>query len=219
MYSNMQIFKYKDINLQNIVLCKPEKINDVYTSKISYKHENTTYDLSIQTPNDITYDGSNLCFSLVKKGNFFTFIEEVKDRIIEILYNNSENFFKGKKFSHDYIYQSVKNSIYIHDNGKAVVEDVTIQENCNIYDYFNDSLLDKPSLPYNGAFILKFSHIEFVKKSIKIYMEICAVKLSLEKPVIDTSFLEEPQEIEEQEPELEEVKKETGELSDVEFFS
>ncbi|MFM2395151.1 MAG: hypothetical protein RLZZ546_3134 [Bacteroidota bacterium] len=226
----MNIFKYKDIKFEEIALSKPIKDGGNYISSFSLHKEEGISDLIIQTPTDLIYKDNILCFSLTKKGNFYTFMEELKDRAVDILYKNSEKFFKGKKFSQDYIYRSVETPVDINDEGISIIKNVTLSDKAIVYDYFKD-IVKTHSSPYNGVFILKISHLSFIKKTIKINIEILAIKLSLQKNVeIDPSnFLEDNEETTEEDnketiennKEIEEqknIEENPDELSEEDFF-
>lgn len=190
------VFKYKNINVKDLGLKKPTKNTStgVYFSEISMNStsnsEKATEEFLVQTPKNSVYNENKLTFVISKNEEFFTFIESIKTRIVEILYNNSEKFFKGKKFTEDYIYRSIESPLDLcNENLKAFINIDTVVPNMVFYDHFKDKLDTPPELPWDGTFLLKFENISFIKRKIKINISINSMRMSPPKIVNDKCYL------------------------------
>lgn len=197
--------KYRDVDVNEINLRVPEKQGGRYSSQITYK----SGDFYMQTPSglEISSDGK-VNFTLVKKGEFFNALESITEKVADIISNNSEKFFKGKKFSREYIINAVNKVVDLDDNGQGFLNNSKISSECKVYDHLNELTTDS-EFPLSGAVILHFRSVEFVKKNIKINVEIASIKTSLEKKKLDDCILEET----EGNDEIKEVE-ETDEVKD-----
>ena len=214
-----QVFNYKEVDLSNLVLSKPEKIENEekikFVSSLSFDKKDRCI---IQTPNLIySKNEKKLSFELSKNQEFYSFIEKLKDRITEILYNNSEKFFKGKKFSYNWIYKALSSIIEIDSEGNANLTDIRSSEDLKIYDHFKERIYDFNEETCEGIFILNIKNIEFVGKSISISIEIDAIKLKFKRETItDVCLLESESSEEEAEAGIDEI---SDTESEQDFFS
>lgn len=180
---------YKKLNVDNIILNKPEKINGVYKSNVYYKSgDDNTLLLLIQTP-DVEINENSITFTMVKKGLFLNLIEDISEKIIQIINKNSKDFFKGKVFSEDKIRKSFKNLFNINDEGQAVINNVLISKNLEACDIFNDKC-DLPTFPFQAKCILKIDCVNFIKKDIVPKLSVSNVKISTEKKKIEDCILD-----------------------------
>ncbi len=194
----MRIVKWKDVDIKSLALTKPEKVEKKHVSNIFLLQEPQA-DLIIQTPGNLVFSGSEFVFSLSSKGEFYSFMEKIKTRVCEILYQNSTNFFKKNSFSKEHIYNAIVDVVDVNDDGKGVIKNVTRASDFKVYDALNERI-DEPQGTLSGSFILFIKNLEIVKKTIQINIEVLACKLSAERIL----FLDESDE----EPKKEEVKQE-----------
>ena len=188
----MQVINYKEVDLSKLVLSKPERLESekvIYTSNLYF---DKVLPCIIQTPNLIyNKKEKKLAFDLNRNPEFYSLIEQLKDRITEILYNNSEKFFKGKKFSYNWIYKATSNIIEIDCEGKANIPNIDRSDTIKIFDHFKEPVEKDDFEEYEGIFILNIKNIEFSGKSIQIKIDIDAVKLKFKREIItDVCLLE-----------------------------
>lgn len=169
-----KILKYKTVDVSHVSLEKPFKINGVYTSKVLYQND----DLFIQSPVIELVSEKQIQFSLVKKGQFFTCFEELYNKIVDILYTNSDIFFK-KSFSEARIQESIPKIVNINGNMVTFGNGIVSYENdIKVYNSFKDSILFSESLfPVNAVIIMKFDSLIFKGKSVIPIIKITHVKI------------------------------------------
>ena len=137
----MPVLKYKTIDPSKIGMTKPIKYGGVYSSDIFYTGAESggrsgtegslNEPLVIQTPSvKINSGGTSLEFKLVNKGYLFTMMEDLSEKIIDIIYTNSKLFFNGKEFSEKRIRQSLKKIAGVSDSGGvAVIRNTHLSKN------------------------------------------------------------------------------------------
>ena len=183
-----KVNKYRDLNPGDVVVGAPEKQNGRYISPIKVNGR----DFYMQSPSglEISRDGKTT-FTLVKKGEFFNKLEDTSNAICEAIADNSEKFFKGKKFSKEYVVNATDKIVDLDNEGLGFLNNTRISPDCKVYDHLND-LISKSEVtfPVYGTVILHFKSVEFVKKSIRINIEIASMKTSLEKKKLDECILE-----------------------------
>lgn len=209
----MKPIKWRDLDLSKFALSKPEKIDSgEHVSHVFLPKENEKQDIFIQTSGGLTYNTftNDLRFSLTGRGDFYTKIESIKNRICDILCQNSKHFFKNKVFSEDHIYAAIKDLIDIDDNGDAVMKGVI--NNIKLYNRLNEEIEKGEAEIYKGSFILYIKELRIVKKSIFVVVEAVACRLEAEKIIFLGETVDEPEPPKEitQEPEI--VEPETEEI-------
>lgn len=224
----MKPIKWRDLDLSKLALTKPEK-NDSgeHVSHIFLTKENEKQDIFIQTSGGLTYNSftKELKFGLRGRGDFYTKIETIKNRICDILYQNSKHFFKNKVFPENHIYAAIKELIDIDDdNGDAVMKGVG--NSIKLYNRLNEEIEKGEAEIYKGSFILHIKELRIVKKSIYVVVEAVACRLEAEKiiflgettpdPVPEPENVKEtgpePENVKEAEPEPEELEPEIEEI-------
>lgn len=187
-YSSKPI-SYKKLKVDNIILNKPEKINGVYKSNVYYKNDDdNTLLLLIQTP-DVEVKENSVSFTMVKKGLFLTLLEDINEKIINIIKENSKKFFNDKVFSEDKIRKSLKSLFFLNEQGEVVINNVCIDKNVEACDSFNEKC-KLPEFPFQAKCILKVEAIKFVKKDIIPQLRVSNVKISIQKKKIEECILD-----------------------------
>jgi hypothetical protein len=179
---------YKKLVPGEIQLLPPVKNGKIYKSGIVYTNDSN--DLVIQTPSlkmlkteDNTF---NLTFSMIKRGEFLTFLEELEEKIATIIHKKSETFFKGKTFSEIEIRESLVSSFTLSNDGIVSVNGIIPIDNLKILDSFSEEILenDIKETDFYTA-ILKIDSISFVKSKININISLLRLKKCLEKTRIE----------------------------------
>lgn len=169
----MVVLKYKCIDPKCITLGPPTKQQGqtFYSSKILYNQE----EMTLQTP-VITLENQNTAkFSLVGKGELFSVFEEIRERLVDTLYTNSEKFFNGKKFTESRIEGSLRRPVVINEDDKLVhLHGTKVSETVKVFDTFNDD--NSINYPSNGTCIINVKCLKFIKKDIIVEMIITHFK-------------------------------------------
>ena len=188
------ILKYKNIDVKNISVTTPEKINGNYTSKILYQEQQ----FLIQTPELEIISDKKARFKMVNKGQFFTLLEDLEETLVENLTKNSVAFFKGKTFSEKRIRNSLRKLSEMGEDGYIYINNFSIEETASYIDFFKEKI-DPPVFPYSADCMLSISDLIFGKLIFRINATIKNVKVSLKKDKkrFDECFLGENSEIEE----------------------
>ena len=219
----MTLFKFKDIDVANVVISKPEKIDGEYKSKILYGEEDT---LLIQTPELTITDHifGRTEFNMIKNGDFFCLLDGLTEKIISSIYTNSKDFFNGKEFSENRIRTSLHKIVDVDTEGCVKLNTVTAGIDFKVINIFNEEIIDY-QFPLKGKCILEVAEITYHKKDFIVSLNIRTIKLSpkkLKKGILQD--LEDTEEIEyiPETIESEIIEKEILEIpenvDDLEFF-
>ena len=203
----MPVLKYKSVDANKVELLKPLKSDGIYYSEIRYSGE----PLVIQTPS-LKISNNVIGFNLVNRGYLFTLLEELSNKVVEIVYTNSKVFFNGREFSEKRITQSLQKITEISDSGIALIKNVIIPENIKFYDDSKNEI-STCSLPVEGSCILHINRVIFDKKTIRIPIEISHIKITPEKKKILDCILEDSDYDEISEKIPEEISEEIQELN------
>jgi hypothetical protein len=158
--------KYNKIDLDKITLSKP--IKDGETRKCNIYYDDTPF--IIQTPKRIKIEEEKLLFSLNKKGVFYSSLDDVKNKIVDILDNGG--FFK-KSFTKDYISRSFTSMIFVNEDGEGEIPIKLF--NSKWVNHFNESI--EPCYNKTGTCLLLLKSIVFFKNTISIKIELISTKL------------------------------------------
>lgn len=205
----MTLIKYKEFDLKNVVICKPQKTAECYSSVVLYGDNE---ELLIQTPEITLKDPQTMTFNMVNNGQFFSVLDDLKEHLIEHIFVNSKSFFNGKEFSSNRIRNSLISIQDVDDNGnvKLYINNSTDFKVTNI---FNESC-ETHEYPLTGKSIIKVKQINYTNKEFKVIVELKKLKLSPKRLVKKTDF-----DIEYDEPEIkEEIETITENVDDLEFF-
>ena len=217
----MGVIRYKDIDVNDLVISKPKKGDDgVYHADMLLSDEGFIF----QTPSTLVYNTVEkvLSFDLVRKGDFYTFIENIRDHCIDYIYDNSEDFFKGKKFSKNFIRESFVRPIDINEEGFVIMSDMKTDDKCKVYDCVMDEVIDKKEM-YKGTYIIQVTGVRFRQKTVYLDMKILSIKISPEnqRRILEECILDEDESLP-SEDEIDSVKAEievlSSELRDENFF-
>lgn len=170
----MTLLKFKDTDVKNISICKPEKIHGIYKSKILYCEE----PFLIQTP-ELEFDENCCKFNMINNGQFFSLLDNLTEYIIEYIYTHSKEFFNGKEFSENRIRTSLKKIVEVDNNGNVEFQ----AKSCNdlkVMNIFNEEI-NEYSFPLKGKCIIKISEIHYNKKDFIVSIPIKCIKLSTKK--------------------------------------
>ncbi len=184
---------YKKLVPSEIQLLPPVKNAKVYKSGIIYNE--ASEDLVVQTPRvKVTKnenDSFNLKFSMIKKGEFLTFLEELEEKIVSIIHKKSEIFFNGKTFSEIEIRDSLKSTFSLSNDGIVSVNNVVFDSNLKILDSFSEELLGQDLNDDSiCTAILKFDSVSFIKNSININVRLLRLKKCFEKGKVEDCIFE-----------------------------
>lgn len=206
----MTLIKYKEFDLQKVIICKPQKISEGYSSVILYDDNNE--ELLIQTPEITLKDPQTITFNMINNGQFFSILDELKEHIIEYIFVNSKSFFNGKEFSSNRIRNSLISLQDVDDNGNVKLH-LNSSLDFKVTNIFNETC-ENYGYPLTGKSIIKVKQINYTNKEFKIVIEPKKLKLSPKKLVKKTDF-----DIEYDEPEIEqEIETITENVDDLEFF-
>lgn len=179
---------YKNLDVSaSLKISKPKKVNGIYQSDTSFK---------VQTP-ELTVDleASSITFRMIKKGKFVTLLEELENKIVSTIYNNSTDFFNGKTFTENKIRDSLEKLFTLDNEGLVTLNNVTIPSNLKVYDHFNELLPQGQSIgKVAGVCILQVGSVQFVKSSIKVNITLTHLKLSVEKKKLTECILDDVEE-------------------------
>jgi hypothetical protein len=174
----MTLFKFKDIDVANVVISKPEKIDGEYKSKILYGNNET---LLIQTPELIVNDFvGGVEFNMVNNGDFFCLLDNLTEKIITYIYTNSKDFFNGKEFSENRIRTSLHKIVDVDTEGIVKLSAVTAGIEFKVINIFNEEIIDY-QFPLKGKCILDVSEITYHNKYFIVSLNIKSIKLSPKK--------------------------------------
>lgn len=221
----MTLFRFKDVDVANVVISKPEKIDGEYKSKISYGDDDT---LLIQTPELIINDGNGsnkVEFNMINNGDFFCLLDNLTETIITCIYTNSKDFFNGKEFSENRIRTSLNKIVDVDTEGVVKLNATTAGIDFKVINIFNEEIIDY-KFPLKGKCILEISGITYHKKDFIVNLNIKSIKLSpkkLKKGIdveLDETEVSEGEKVEE--TEVEQIEQEIIEIpenvDDLEFF-
>jgi len=178
----MKINTVNKYNLDDIELKKPTKLDEFYVSNI---------DFSIQTPKlSICKISKKICLSL--DTSIINLLNSFDEKIIQLLSENSEDFFE-EKFTIDEAEEIYKSSIkYIKDNPKM---NLNINKKINIYNKQKEILeLNDLSSDDEVICLIKCKKIIFYKSHCEPYWEVVQIKIK-EKEIININnylFIEDP---------------------------
>jgi len=162
--------KYKQVDSSLLSIEKPVKIDGVYTSTILYDGK---HGLSIQTPVIELQQCDKVQFGLIKKGQLFTCFEEMHDKLSDLLYIKSKDFF-NKSFSEQRIKDSFTKFVSI-DEGLVTFNNVSIKDDIKVYNSFMDSI---PLVyPLNAIAILRLDKLVFRGTKIEYVIDVTHVKM------------------------------------------
>lgn len=185
----MKVTTFKKFECENCSITKPAKVDKYYTSSILYDSE----PLYIQTP-EIKLRSTDFYFNVVKKGQFLTVLEDIEKLVISTLSSKSEEFFKGKTFTEEYIKANLEPIYTLTENGDIYVG-CSLSNNIKVYDHANnivtETVIDEPEYN-NTTCIINIKNIKFVKAKIQLSIEINRVKLSVTKKKSDECIFEDP---------------------------
>lgn len=184
------VLKYKEVDVSNLKLGTPVKIGGVYMSKVSYGEDRS--DFNIQTSLIELSDNRTIKFNLVKKGQLFTCFEDIYNKLVDILYTNSNVFF-GKSFSEKRIQDSLTKIVSIDDNVVNFTDNlISYEKDIKVYNYFRDIIDFNDSIfPVNAIVIMNIDSLQFKGKTIKPIIKITHIKIdySSNKKKITTCIL------------------------------
>lgn len=178
----MKINTVNKYNLDDIQLKKPTKLDEFYVSNI---------DFSIQTPKlSICKISKKICLSLDTP--IINLLNSFDEKIIQLLSENSEDFFE-EKFTIDEAEEIYKSSIkYIKDNPKI---NLNINKKINIYNKQKEILeLNDLSSDDEVICLIKCKKIIFYKSHCEPYWEVVQIKIK-EKEINNINnylFIEDP---------------------------
>lgn len=192
----MTIVKYKDFDVSKLSILKPEKIDGVHTSSIRYGDSISTFIL--QTPLLNIVSSSIIQFPLAKRGQLFTVLEEIREKIASLIYQNSKDFFNGKQFSENHISSALVPLVTMDDSSLITINNIIISDTAIVYDSFGD--ISTLSLPLNNAKImLKIQTISFTGRTIHVKMNVekLQVEYKISKKKFEKCYLNESESDEE----------------------
>jgi hypothetical protein len=166
----MRVTKYKSVDIDQITISKPIKQDKEYVSQILYKDE----PFFIQSPVIDVVDTNTVQFKLVKNGQLFTLFEDTYNRLVNLVYVNSKDFFNGKAFTEKRVLDSLK-KLVILDTDTATVQNCVILESVNVFDAFKDK--SHLEFPLRGSVIFNVKSLRFVGKSIICDIIITHIKM------------------------------------------
>lgn len=197
--SRQVIINYKKFDINKFDILHPKKVNGSNICELLYDSNHT---VMIQTP-DIIFTENNLLFNIAKKGQFYTLLEDINNRIISILSDRSSDFFNGKEFSKEQIKSAVIPFYNLEESGDVIMSLPEISKDIKIFDYFKnpvDKTTDEiiKSDVYMNC-IINLKRLRFIKNKIYIDIILTHVKYSNikkglnkkcvlgEKPRVDTN--------------------------------
>jgi len=172
----IQINTVDKYNLEDIELKKPNKVEEFYVSNINF---------TIQTPKlNIDKISKKLCILLDE--NLTNLINSFDEKIIQLLSENSEEFFE-EKFNLEEAEEIYKSSIkYSKNNAKM---NLNINKKINIYNKRKESLnLEDISLDNEVICLIKCKKILFYKSHCEPYWEVVQIKIK-EKELNKNNYL------------------------------
>ena len=175
----MEINTCENYNLQNLNIDKPNKVDDYYISNLNFV---------IQTPKlSISKISKKLC--LILNENMEKILTEFDNKIIELLSENSEEFFEDKIsiedaeeiYKHSFKYFKTESKIMLNLNKKL-----------NIFNK-NKEQLELQNLCEDDKVIclIKCKKIIFYKNYCEPHWEVFQIKLKQDQFKIDTYLFEE----------------------------
>lgn len=176
----MAVISFKHFQKELLHAEVPVKKGKNYVSSLVYNGEGP---LVMQTPKGLTVDMINnkLLFKLKGKGDFYSILEDLKHHVVHELADNSEQFFKGKKFSEKKFNDSVSFfKLVSQDTGECHVEvNVNIpKDQLKVFDQFKDPLDRELQLSdKDNRCIIKFENLVFSATSISLEVTLTHVKL------------------------------------------
>lgn len=176
----VSVIKYKNIDPKAFSVSCPVKKGNQHASKITYASKSDTL---FQTPDLEVISPDTFRFKIVNNGLFFTLLEDIQEQIAKVLFDNSAEYFNGKSFSKERIEKSVVDLVEVRDDGFAYINGVTLDHEAKFIDFLGDSIASPQYYPYNGRFMIKFSHILYDKLTFQVKIQAKSCKLSLKKIV------------------------------------
>ncbi|HEY9703604.1 MAG TPA: hypothetical protein V6C58_14240 [Allocoleopsis sp.] len=166
------IIHYKNFDVSKMSITKPESRDSGYVSKITYEG----HKLCIQTP-DLCFSEGTISFKMVNKGRFFTLLEEIYEKLVDLLYTNSKTFFNGKNFSEKRIRESLKKIMVLEENGIVKLNVSKDDKNMKIYNRFKDQIT-YPQENFVGSCIFSFESLVFDRYSITPMIVVKCIKVT-----------------------------------------
>lgn len=122
----MLVTKLQNICPQEIKLSAPEKVNGKYFSSIEYGE--TDKPLFIQTP-ELFLSQEGIIFDKEENSDLYTFLRNLQDEIISLVYTNSIEFFNGRAFSLDHIAGALEDIFETRENDFLIrIEDSPVNK-------------------------------------------------------------------------------------------
>jgi hypothetical protein len=211
----MTLLKFKETDVKNVVISKPEKVDGIYKSQILYVDE----PFLIQTP-ELEFDENCCKFNMVNNGQFFSLLDDLTEHIIQYIYTHSKEFFNGKEFSENRIRTSLKKIVQVDNEGNIEFQAKSLHD-LKVMNIFNEEIINY-TFPLKGKFIVEFAEIHYEKKEFIVSIPIKYIKLSPKKlKKEDDIFLEDVEVVEEsetKEPIVQELETIVENVDDLEFF-
>jgi len=184
----MKVIQYKSFDIDKLKIIGPSENNKSCT----FMYDDLT-DFYIQTPElSLCTENNSVNFKMVNRGQFLTLLENLYDKIIELLHVNSKDFFNGKQFSEDRIKKSLQKIFEIDTDGNVSLKNIKLSKDVKFYDSFN-TLLSTPEIgnTINCKTLIKLNFIKFDKMCCYVDLSITQVKLSFNKKKITECVFDE----------------------------
>lgn len=177
----MNIHNCDKLNVDNIVLSKPEKVDDFYVSTINF---------ALQTPK-LTICKLSKKITVILDEKMESALNIFDNKIISLISENSEEFFEDKMDIED-AEEIYKNSIKV---GKSYTKmSLSISKKLSIFNKYKEELnLDSLALNDIVICLLKCKKIIFYKSHCEPLWEV--VQIKLKEPELNTKsylFIEDP---------------------------
>lgn len=190
-FDNKPYKKIKTINMDNII------VKSVYYIDISYKGE----PLYIQIPKcrlESFCEGDNLVTLLVDKYFYEKFLKRLEAKIIDTVYNNSEKWFGGKRFTMNKISNCIVS--FVEKISAADLDDeyrftISLGKNIILYDRCNTRInLDDIKMLETDMLevvcILCIENLQFIDNLFTCNAVVEQLKLYKDKPLVEYSIIE-----------------------------
>jgi hypothetical protein len=174
----VSVIKYKSIDPKEFSVDFPVKKGNQHASKITYSSQR---DVLVQTPDLEVISPDTFRFKIVNNGLFFTILEEIQQQIAKVLFDNSAEYFNGKRFSKERIEKSIVELTEVRDDGFAYIKGISLDQDSKFIDFLGDSVAAPQDYPYNGRFMIKFSHVLYDKLTFQVKIQAKSCKLALKK--------------------------------------
>jgi hypothetical protein len=178
----MEISTCKNYDFSNLTLEKPNKVEDVYVSKLN---------IVIQTPKLKVFTVSNNKITILLDEDTNNLISDFDDKIINLLSENSKNFFEDE-LSVEEAEDMYKCSLKENKSKKQFRMTLNISPKLSIYNKHKEKLrIDNLSKDDEVICLLKCSKIIYYKRYCMAYWEILQIKVKEYEMKFDTySFIE-----------------------------